>query len=401
MLLPERRRSNSAYFDVIIVGGGLGGLVCAIELSRAGHRVAVLEKKEYPFHKVCGEYVSNEVLGYLQSLGFDPFALGASNIKRLRVSTPSGKNIGVMLPLGGFGLSRFVMDDALQGLAASYGARIFTGIRVTDLERGDGLFTVITHTGERFRSLLVIGAWGKRDLLDKKLDREFLQSHTGYLGVKYHIRTDYPADEIGLDNFPGGYCGISRIEDDKYNLCYLYQRDYGANFKSMKELEESTLYKNPVLKRIFSQSDFLWEKPEVINEISFSAKGQVESNVFMCGDTAGLITPLCGNGMSMAIAGAKLLCRMIIDSRVLQSAYISPTARASLEEAYCRAWKKEFGRRLYWGRTIQRAFGAPTLSEIVLRTIHAIPPAERWLVNQTHGEPLGNSMNYSTAKFRT
>jgi flavin-dependent dehydrogenase len=280
------------------------------------------------------------------------------------------------------------MDEALQSLAAHYGARIITGARVTDMRCDSDFCTATTAKGEHFSSLLGIGAWGKRDLLDKKLDRPFLHAHTGYLGVKYHIRTDYPADEIGLDNFPGGYCGISRVEGDKFNLCYLYQRDYGGNFKTMEELEQTLLYQNPVLKRIFTQSEFLFQQPEVINEISFSPKKQVEGHIFMCGDTAGLITPLCGNGMSMAIAAAKLLCRLIIESRVLLSPYISPGARIALEQAYTKAWKGQFGRRLYWGRTIQKAFGGPRLSEIVLRTIHAVPVAERWLINQTHGAPL-------------
>src|ERR1043165_1990412 len=100
-------RNLPSWFDAIIVGGGLAGLVSAIELSRAGYRVLVLEKKQYPFHKVCGEYVSNEVLGYLQSLGFDPHAFGASRIAKLRVSTPSGKNMRAPLQPGGFGLSRY------------------------------------------------------------------------------------------------------------------------------------------------------------------------------------------------------------------------------------------------------------------------------------------------------
>ena len=60
--------SNDKYdFDVIIVGGGLAGLVCAIELGKAGKQVLLVEKKAYPYHKVCGEYVSNEVLPYLQA----------------------------------------------------------------------------------------------------------------------------------------------------------------------------------------------------------------------------------------------------------------------------------------------------------------------------------------------
>jgi flavin-dependent dehydrogenase len=393
MTFSEPIRAAGASYDVIIIGGGLAGLVCSIELSRAGRRVVVLEKKAYPFHKVCGEYVSHEVLGYLQSLGFDPYEHGAARITRLRVSTPSGKNIYAPLSPGGFGLSRFVMDDALQSLAVQFGAQVITGARVTDVQNDNGRCIATTATGARFSALLTIGAWGKRDVLDKKLDRDFLKAHTGYLGVKYHIRADYPADEIGLDNFPGGYCGISKIEGDKYNLCYLYQRDYGGNFKTMAELEGAMLHRNPILKRIFTQSDFLLPQPEVINEISFSAKRQTDAHVLMCGDTAGLITPLCGNGMSMAIAAAKLLSEIILESGVLQSGPILPSARAALEQAYSRAWSRRFGHRLYWGRTIQRAFGAPRLSEIVLRFIHAIPAAERWLIDQTHGRPLDDALH--------
>lgn len=384
----ELIHSTDCCYDAIIVGGGLAGLVCAIELSRAGHRVVVLEKKRYPFHKVCGEYISHEVLGYLRSLGFDPYGHGAACIRKLRVSTPSGKNIYAPLQPGGFGLSRYIMDDELQRLAAQYGARIITSLRVTDLSYEDGLCTAVTASGERFGALLVIGTWGKRDVLDKKLNRDFLKEHTGYLGVKYHIRTDYPVDEIGLDNFPGGYCGISKIEHDQYNLCYLYQRGYAGNFKIIPELEEAVLYQNPVLKRIFKESDFLLPHPEVINEISFSTKEQTASHVLMCGDTAGLITPLCGNGMSMAIAAAQLLSKIIIESRILLSAHIAEDAQSRLEKAYTRAWKAQFGRRLYWGRVIQRFFGSPALSEVMLRSIHALPAVERWLINQTHGQPI-------------
>lgn len=398
MPYPFSTRTGPPWYDAIIIGGGLAGLVTAIELSKAGYRVLVLEKKQYPFHKVCGEYISHEVLDYLKSLGFDPYEYGAARITKLRVSTPSGKNIHAPLQLGGFGLSRFVMDEALQRLASHYGAKVLTGKRVTEVGCADGMCTVDTAGGEQYNTLLTIGCWGKRDLLDKKLDRAFISTHTGYLGVKYHIRTDYPADEIGLDNFPGGYCGISKIEGDRYNLCYLYQRNFSRNFKSIPELESAMLHQNPMLKSIFSQSDFVLPQPEVINEISFAPKRQVARNVLMCGDTAGLITPLCGNGMSMAIAGAQLLSSMIIESGALRSAHLSSVARAALERMYCKKWNQQFGRRLFWGRTIQRFFGSPQLSEIVLRGVHAVPAAERWLIRQTHGQQLKDSSNLLAKK---
>ena len=208
------------------------------------------------------------------------------------------------------------------------------------------------------------------------------------MGVKYHIRTDYPADEIGLDNFPGGYCGITKIEDNRYNLCYLYRRGYGGNFKSVRELEAALLHQNPVLKRIFQESEFVLRQPEVINEICFAPKEQVVNHVLMCGDTAGLITPLCGNGMSMGIAAAHMLCHIIQDSGSLLSNGLTDSMRSSLERRYCAEWQRQFSRRLFWGRTIQSFFGSPRLSEVVLRGIHAIPTVEHWLIRQPHGRPL-------------
>src|SRR3712207_6418581 len=115
-------------YDVIIVGGGLAGLVNAIQLAKAGLQVVLVEKKTYPFHKVCGEYVSNEVLPFLQSLGVYPHELGASHITHLQVSSPSGKQVlTTALDLGGFGLSRYVLDNYLYELAQKAGATFLLG----------------------------------------------------------------------------------------------------------------------------------------------------------------------------------------------------------------------------------------------------------------------------------
>lgn len=373
--------------DVIVIGGGLAGLVSAIEFSRAGFSTLLIERKSYPYHKVCGEYVSHEVLDYLRSLGFDPYDHGAARIERLRLSTPSGKNLYSPLDPGGFGLSRFAMDDALQQLAQRYGAEIRTNTRVTDIQQEDEGFLVKAGP-ETWQARICIGSWGKRDVLDKKLGRDFLKEHTGYMGVKYHIRTDLPEDEIGLDNFPGGYCGVSRVENGVYNLCYLYQRKFGGNYKTIHELEEAQLFQNPRLASIFRNSDFLFEQPVSINEISFAARTQQERGIFLAGDTAGLITPLCGNGMSMAIAGARILATTIFESGLLKKPRFSIAERDTVLERYGKAWRKQFGQRLFWGRKIQSCFGAPMLSEIALRSLHAIPPLERWLISKTHGAAL-------------
>ena len=375
-------------FDVVIVGGGLAGLTAAIILAKANKNILLVEKNSYPFHRVCGEYVSNEVLDYLLSLGFDPFAYGASTITKLRISTPSGKNVYTPLDLGGFGISRCVMDEALYRLALQYGATIHTNTRVVDVQFLEGHFKVSVMNGIVLTARVVIGCYGKREMLDKKLERSFINKRTGYMAVKYHIRTDYPLQEIGLDNFNGGYCGISKIEGDRYNLCYLYRRPQSNDNSSIAELEKNVLQQNPVLRRLFTESEFLFKEPKVISEIFFDRKTQIEDHILMCGDTAGLITPLCGNGMSMAISGAELLTTLILKSNILNTRNPDMDVRHQLEQEYQLQWNVRFARRLWWGRKLQPFFGRPLLTKSGLFLLSGLPALRRKLVSLTHGQPI-------------
>ncbi|RZK61067.1 MAG: FAD-dependent oxidoreductase, partial [Pedobacter sp.] len=57
--------------EILIIGGGLAGLTASLHLNKLGFDVTLIEKSTYPQHKVCGEYISNEVLPYFNWLGID------------------------------------------------------------------------------------------------------------------------------------------------------------------------------------------------------------------------------------------------------------------------------------------------------------------------------------------
>ncbi|MGV3556770.1 NAD(P)/FAD-dependent oxidoreductase [Larkinella arboricola] len=368
--------------DVIIIGGGLAGLVSGLELARAGHAVTIVERKTYPFHKVCGEYISNEVRPYLESLGVDLRALGATHMDRFQFSSPSGRLLETALDLGGFGLSRYALDHALYQLAQSAGVRFLLGKQVEAVTFGADWFTLELNDGQVLNSRLVIGAFGKRSKIDKQLQRSFMQKPSPYLGVKYHIRTDAPVDTIALHNFPNGYCGLSSIEGGKFCLCYLTTRENLRPFGTIPAMEEDILFQNPHLKRVYEHAEFLYEKPEVINEFSFAPKQAVEQHILMAGDSAGLITPLCGNGMALAIHSGKLVS-------ALCSRYLSgKMSRAELEQRYQTEWSARFSRRLWVGRTVQRLFGDTWLSEAAVTVFGTFNPLLRGVIRQTHGAVL-------------
>ena len=81
----------SNRYQVAIIGGGLGGLTLAIQLADKGYACILFEKNKYPFHRVCGEYISMESWRFLEKLGLDLSNQQLPKISQLQVSSPSGK----------------------------------------------------------------------------------------------------------------------------------------------------------------------------------------------------------------------------------------------------------------------------------------------------------------------
>jgi menaquinone-9 beta-reductase len=366
---------------VVIAGGGLAGLVTANLLARNGLTCTVIEKKQYPFHRVCGEYISNETVPFLKSMELFPKEFYPAQINRLQLTSVNGRSVEMSLDLGGFGVSRFSFDHFLFQKAKSIGVDFLLNTEVDSIRFTRDGFEVQTREGQ-FPADVVVGAFGKRSKLDVSLNRDFIRQRSPYIGVKYHIRTEHPHDLIALHNFQDGYCGISNIEDGKSCLCYLSHRNNLKEFGNIRIMEENVLFKNPFLRSIFSSSDFLFERPETINEISFEVKSPVEEHVLMSGDAAGMITPLCGNGMAMAIHSSKILSDVIIDF------FAEKISRDEMEKGYLQQWNFQFAKRLWVGRQIQKLFGGVRVSNFAVNLARHAKPAANFLVSRTHGAPF-------------
>ncbi len=372
----------ATVFDVIIIGGGLAGLTSAIHLSKANYNVLLIEKQSYPKHKVCGEYISNEVLPYLETLGFSPFAHGATRIDTFELTTHNNKRITAKLPLGGFGLSRYTMDNALLKHAQSHGMQKLKDT-VVDVVFKNDMFHVKTKTGELLQAKLVIGAYGKRSNLDVKFQRKFITKQSPYLAAKLHVSGQFPKDKVALHNFKGGYCGVSKVENDSINLCYITSFKAFKTYKDINAFQEAVVFKNKALQELFRDSKPEFDAPLTISQISFETKAPVENHILMCGDTAGMIHTLCGNGMSMAIRSAQLASKHIID-------YLDGQikTRDDLEKIYTKTWKLNFALRLKVGHSIAFLFRQNWLAPKLLVALRHLPFLMPLIIKMTHGKPM-------------
>jgi flavin-dependent dehydrogenase len=312
-------------------------------------------------------------------------------IDTLHLTAPDGKSLFTKLPLGGFGISRYLLDESLSKIAIKHGVTLVEETKVENIAF-DGEFTVqyISKNksfNQSVHSKVCLAAYGKRSNLDVKWKRSFLESQNrrldNYVGIKYHVQADWKENIIGLHNFSNGYCGISKIEDNKYCLCYMTNaQNFKRSNNNIQQLEKEILYQNPVLMKIMSTCKVIEEFPITISQINFNKKNQVENHVLMLGDAAGMITPLCGNGMSMALTSSKIAVLLVIDFLK------DKISRTELEKTYHKQWLKAFADRLRTGRLLQRFFGKPLLTNIFVKLFKTFPFLAALVIKKTHGKPF-------------
>lgn len=372
-------------YDIGIVGGGLAGLALSIEEAKKGRSVVLFEKKSFPYHKVCGEYISNESWNYILSLGVDLVNLDLPKINQIKISTVERSELNHELQMGGFGISRYLLDYELSKIAKKHGVELLENCRVINISQQQGVHSIQTESKKNYEATIAVGAYGKRSKLDKKLNRDFslktLKASQNYVGIKYHVKADLPENLISLHIFKDGYCGISKVEQNKYCLCYLTLASNLQDSGSIALMEQTILSQNPYLKEHLTY-ERLYDSPLVISQINFNHKNIVEDDIFMLGDAAGLIVPLCGNGMSMALRSAHEF------SKMLDAFFSNKLSKKELKTKYSNWWQNEFRTRLYLGRKLQKLFYYPKLVNPTIKLLSKMP----WLTNKiiafTHGKNI-------------
>ena len=240
-------------------------------------------------------------------------------------------------------------------------------------------FHLVTSDKLTYKAKVVVGAQGKRSSLDKSLSRDFIKNTTDYIAVKQHYLADFPEDLVALHNFEGGYAGLSMVENGKINMCYLTSTRVFRRYDDLNDFQARHLTRNKALADFLQSAKPVFDKPLVISQVNFDAKQNVEKHILMCGDSAGLIHPLCGNGMAMAIHSAAFCSEFV-------SAFLDgEISRSEMEDMYSKAWKEVFSSRLKFGRYASNIFGEGILTDMAIRLARTFPGLLRRSLRLSHG----------------
>lgn len=363
-------------YDCAIIGGGIAGLSLAISLAKENKSVILFEKKSYPEHKVCGEYISNEGRGFLKNLGVDLGAFKNTEMSTLRLSSPMGLSIQRPLDIGGIGLSRYELDQQLYLLALNVGAEIVTNEQVEEVHKRENQFYLKTRNRE-VTADIVVGAFGKNSNMTLTQERGVQPE---YIAVKYHLKTKFDPSVVEIHSFPGGYCGLSSIEDDKINMSYICKASLLKEQKTLSNLEKNILAQNPFLKKYFEEAEFILEKPLTISKLHFEIKSPTYEHMLMIGDAAGNIAPLSGNGMSIALLSTKLC----LEASLL---YLNQQISFSeMEKLYTEKYYLNFGKRIKTARRINFILGKKYLTDVGIAFLKLFPFVLDRMSKKIHGE---------------
>jgi flavin-dependent dehydrogenase len=362
--------------DVAIIGAGPAGSTLAALLASRGVDVALVDRDVFPRDKLCGEFLSYDALPVLEPLGIvdEIDRTGAPRIERCRIVARHAA-YDFAFPRAARGISRLTLDHLLLKAAASRGATVFEGWTAASVHP-----TITNAAGDVIRARILVGAWGRWGRFDAQLARGFVRDreHRSF-GFKRHYRPKTPADPsvIDLYSFQQGYLGVSPVESGVTNICGLVHAQRLTGHKGRWETFVDTIRaEEQRLETLFAvhqpaQDDFLSSEPVI-----FRGRTVVEKGIFMIGDASGILDPLSGNGMAMAVQSALVAAPHLV--QLLER----PADRSSIEQRYQHDHEEMFASRIRWSRRVARVLSRPAILDAALR-LHPPSRVGEFLLSRT------------------
>ena len=384
---------NKSETEILIIGGGPAGSTAALYLSQLDFDITLIEKKVFPREVLCGEFLSKEVTDILKELNlFNEFiTLNPNKLNSFSAVDNSGATLKSKLDFDGYAIKRSIFDSFLLGKAKQNNVNVIKPAEVISHVQTEAGFISIVETafGEilEIESRLVIGAYGKQNVLDKKLDRKFVNNKSDLNGVKFHLPInllkEHFKNEINIFIDDGIYCGINQVSNSEITICFLENRKKTKipSRERLIELINSSKY----LKNIFTDDAISFLKSANVygtGNIYFGKKDLVENGMIMIGDSARVIAPLAGDGIGMAMESAKLLCEII-------KKHSNNLNISGIQTDYQKKYNQIFLKRLTAAKIIQTILLNKFLQINGFRLVNHFPFLLPYLIKYTRNSQTG------------
>jgi menaquinone-9 beta-reductase len=332
---PERprRRAPEPVHDVVVVGAGPAGASCGYWLADAGWDVVVVEKKEFPREKTCGDGLTPRAVRQLADMGIEDALSGSHRYHGLRafgfgqsmeMSWPEHPNF----PDYGYTITRHDLDGLVAARAAEVGANLWQGTEVMALVKDEtaapGVLPVLSGvtvkekssgSSRTVKARYVVVADGSNSRVGRMLGTSRHRELPMGMALRGYYRSDRHDDpfiESHLDirdaegNVVPGYGWIFPMGDGRVNvgvgLLSTEQRWKGINTTHLMDTFVAYAPESWGL----SPDTCLGPPTGGKLPMGLSVAPRAGGNVLVAGDAAGVINPFNGEGISYGYETGRL-----------------------------------------------------------------------------------------------
>jgi geranylgeranyl reductase family protein len=357
--MPDRPLTDTAEFDVAVIGAGPSGASAARVAAAAGARVCLLERAVLPRYKTCGGGLVGVSREHIRAAGLDVAQLARGEVDALEM-TLGGRLHVTRHRRDGQPLLAMVMrpelDAALVAAAKEAGAEVRTATTVTGVREEGAAGAVITvRGGPDVRASVVIGADGtssraasyvgvRCDQVDIGLEAE-IQS-TPALRARWERRL-----LLDWGPVPGSY-GWVFPKGDILTVGVIGPREHGPAMRAYYE-------------RFLTQLG-LADLPRThdsghLTRVRAAGSPVRRGRVLVVGDAAGLLDPWTREGISFALRSGRLAG---------DAAAAAARGDETALDAYPQRVEEMFGAELSSGRTMLALFSRmPWLMHLTMSTV--------------------------------
>jgi geranylgeranyl reductase family protein len=349
-------------YSAIVVGGGPAGSTAAGTLAKAGLRVLLLDRAEFPRKKACGDAVPPPAMAVLRELGVEP--LPFYQPERIVLVSPRGRRLqqaGREDFRGGL-VPRELLDHALLRAAERLGAERRQLEVSSALRDPDGrVIGVQTPAGELLAPI-VIAADGATSAVARSLGVPRRPEPCHSIALRGYVETpglvlrdleihffDAPQPAYGWF-FPSGPGEANVGVFLRTSVFKASGRPLSAwldEYLSRPELRERTSGAAPRELMSWQLPLFDWDAPRIFD------------GALLAGDAGAFVNPFTGAGIQEAMLTGQAAARAAIEA--LRS---GDTSRKGLAR-YEALWRAALGREMKLSGRVQRLFTrAPWLMDV-------------------------------------